>query len=81
MRTFFVFSLFEALHSGQQFFSQFGTGSWVKPVLSNQDEESCPRIQRHALGEDQTFNLAINSLPNWAITESILHLLLQVKWS
>ena len=53
--------LFEALRPGQQFFSHFGTASWVKPVLSDGVEVSCSRTQHHAPGEDRTRDLAIKS--------------------
>ena len=56
-----VVCLFEVLRPGQQFFSHFGTASWVLPVLSNEDEVSCSRTQQRAPGEDQIRNLAIKS--------------------
>ena len=54
--------LSEALRPGQQFFSHFGTASWVYPVLSNGDEVFCSRTQHRAPGEDLTHNLAIKRL-------------------
>ena len=54
--------LFEALRLGQQFFSNFGMASWVKPVLSNGDEVSCSRTQHRAHGENQTCDIGIKSL-------------------
>ena len=60
-RTSLFVRFIEALHPGQQFFSHFGTASWLKPVLSNGDEVSCSRTQHCALGVDRTHNLAIKS--------------------
>ena len=52
--------LFEALRPSE-FFSHFGTASWVLPVLRNGDEMSCSRTQLRAPGEDRTCDLAIKT--------------------
>ena len=51
----------EALPPSQQFFSHVGTFSWVRPVLSNEDEVSFSRTQHRAPGETWTCDLAIKS--------------------
>ena len=43
-----LFVWVEALHPSQQFFSHVWTLSWVKPVLSNEDEVSGSRTQHRA---------------------------------
>ena len=65
--------LFEALCPGQQFFSHFGTSSWVYPVLSNWDEVSCSRTHYRAPGQDRTRDLAIKS-PTSNTVKSIIML-------
>ena len=53
--------LFAALRPGQQFFSHFGTTSWVYLVLSNWDEVSFSRTRHRDPGDDRTRDLAIKS--------------------
>ena len=57
----FWFGRFEALRPSQQFFSRFGTFSWVEPILSNEDKASCSRTQHRTSGEIRTHDLAIKS--------------------
>ena len=57
-----LFALVEALRPGQHFFSHVGMFSWVKPVLSNENEKSCSRTQHRAPGEIRTCDLAIKSV-------------------
>ena len=47
----FGFVWVEALRPSQQFFSHVETFSWVRPVLSNEDEVPCSRAQHVAPGD------------------------------
>ena len=45
-----MFVQIDALHLSQYFFSDVVMFSWVEPVLSYEDKESCSRVQHHING-------------------------------